>query len=186
MMIRALLTALMFSTVAAAAPLKVNGMAEFHATSTAPGGIGTLRIHGTGAAVTGTLNIADGMVSGELELPMGAWTTEGSIPDPLGARDKHFREVFETAKYPKATLKLDPAPIASVALAIKGSLTLKTDSAPANGTCTVQMSGGAPGYVADCELQIDLDRYPSVPKIERLGAVVSRQVKVEVHLKASP
>lgn len=186
-MIRLCILAFALAPAAAASPLKASGTAEFHTSSTAPGGIGTLRLHGTGAKLLGSLDVTDGQVSGVIELPMSAWTTEGSIPDPMGLRDKHLREAFETAKYPKATLNLAKSVImANRPMPINGALTLKADSAPSSGTCNVQLSQDRPGYVADCELFIDLDRYPSVPKIERLGAVVSRQVKVEVHLKASP
>jgi polyisoprenoid-binding protein YceI len=176
------LVAVLFLVVATAAPahaaptvLKVSGIATFDGEAKPP--VGTIKLHGEKAAVTGEVSIDGDTATGTLWLDMASWDTG------LGLRDEHLRspEVFDTAKYPKAKLVLKPWKLSSAPAPIEGVLTLKDSSAPVKGTCAVDAS-----KAAKCHLDVNLDDYPTVGKISRLGVTVDPHVSVDVTLKASP
>lgn len=175
------LVAVLFLLVTTAAPahaapeaFKVTGTATFAGTAKAPL-IGTIKVNGEGAKVTGDLSLDGDVVTGTLWLDMNTWDTG------LGLRDDHLRKKFETTKYPKAKLVLKPWKLSAAPAPIDGVLTLKDSSAPVKGTCAVD-----PKREAKCHLELSLADFPSVGTISNAGATVEPPVSVNVALKPSP
>lgn len=160
------------------ATLKVTGYASFDGDSTAT------KFHGDcGETAKGTLTVEAGNVTGWVSFPLASCKTGKD------GRDEHMQKAFETAKYPDVKLTIKPTKLAAWNAPVNGVLTIKADSAPAFGNCLLGQ-GEAGAWLADCDLEVDLLRYPSVSMaaLANLAGLlkVEPAVKVRVELRASP
>jgi len=100
--------------------------------------VGILEFTGTGCTITGKPKVDGGKVTGEFTVDVGSLDA--------GLRTKHMREKYlETAKYPKATLKLDPMPEAGGDFT--GKLTLHGVEKPIKGKA--EKTGGGWSFKFD-------------------------------------
>lgn len=140
-----------------------------------------LRIRGQGKGLAGELSVngtlADGVISFELD----------SLGTGIDLRDKHLKQQYlETAKYPRAELKLASVDVAklpaggsfgSKPLPFEGRLTLHGVERPVSGVAQVGRSGDRVQVSASFDLRTT-DFGIAIPQY--MGITVGEQVKVSV------
>lgn len=134
---------------------------------------GVVKIDGEGGKAEGLVEVKDGKASGTLTCDLAAFTTG------IDLRDKHMKEKYlDVAKYPKATLKLDPVAPSKGQFAWTGALTLKGETKPVHGMASVD------GEDLWARFTVSLADYPSIGIPEWLGVTIAKEVVVTVKAKA--
>jgi polyisoprenoid-binding protein YceI len=152
------------------------GVAEFFAL----GKPSMLKIHGTANTVAGTLKSDGQKLSGSFDIPLESFGTGMSL------RDRHLREkIFETQKYPKATLTLEPLAMGDANakdIPFQGRLSFHGVEKMVSGKADIEKSGDLTKVLARFEL--NLTDYQITPP-EFMGMKVQDQVRVEVRQELS-
>lgn len=164
------------SSVAQAAPLKVNTCAV---TFLATGKPGFLKVNGQGADCKGTLESDAKVISGEVSVPMSKFVTG------IDLRDDHMKKkYFEVEKYPDAILKITKFETSGKEGESKGpfSGTLKFHGVekPVTGTAVSKLSGTKNAIEAEFSLNLD-DYKLEVPTYA--GVTVANKVDVKAVLE---
>lgn len=164
------------SSVAQAAPLKVNSCAV---TFLATGKPGFLKVNGQGADCKGTLESDASGISGEVSVPMSKFVTG------IELRDDHMKKkYFEVEKYPDAVLKIIKFETAGKEGETKGDFkgTLKFHGVEkaVSGTAVSKVSGSKNAIEADFSLNLD-DYKLEVPTYA--GVTVANKVDVKAVLE---
>lgn len=150
---------LIVAPIAQAIPLK--GTASFHATSIG----GLMNIDGVGGIVGGD---SDTIITVDL----------AHLDTDNDLRNEHMRDKYlEVAKFPKASLKLDPVK-AGPKFEWSGKLTIKGDTKPVKGSAELN------GSDLSAHFTILLADFPSIGAPNWKGVGVSNEVKIEVKAKA--
>lgn len=160
------------SSVAQAAPLKVNTCAV---TFLATGKPGFLKVNGQGADCKGTLESDAKGISGEVTVPMSKFVTG------IDLRDDHMKKkYFEVEKYPNATLKITKFETSGKDGESKGPFTGTLNfhgvEKPISGTAVSKVGGGKNAIEADFTLNLD-DFKLEVPTYA--GVTVANKVDVK-------
>jgi polyisoprenoid-binding protein YceI len=145
----------------------VDGSVEWLAVST----LGVVKIHGTGGKASGKIDITGGKATGTIDCELAPFKTDNDT------RDGHLHEKYlESAKWPKATLELDPAS-AAAEFEWSGKLTVKGETKPVKGKARYT----PPDLWA--EFKVDLKDFPAIGAPEWKGVHVANEVTVTVKAK---
>lgn len=129
---------------------------------------GFLKITGKGGHVEGKLKVVEGVVSGNLWVPLKDFDTG------IELRNKHMREKYLVVKdFPDATLTLLPFAHANVGT-FKGILKIKKDSKPVEGTYKFE------GGLVSAKLTINVKDFPSIGVPSYLGVTAADSVDITV------
>ena len=142
---------------------------------------GFLKIPGEKALLEGTLDNKDNRLQGQFEVTMDTFVTG------MDLRDKHMKENhFETVKYPKAKLVLDPIPMPPVDKEVEfsGQLKLKGTQKPIKGLLTLKKSD-ATKIQGEANFTIKLTDYPELGVPKYMGITMAEDVRVSVNVVAN-
>lgn len=145
-----------------------------------------LKIKGQKGRTGGKLLVAGNVLSGTLSVELDAFDTG------MALRNEHMKEKYlETAKFPKALLKLDPLTLPVnfatdtqaklTEVPFTGKLKLHGVVRPVKGTATVQRSG--PQVRGEARFSVDLTAHGiAIPSFK--GITVAKEVSITAHIQA--